>query len=293
MARWGRPGLTELQKTDLWRRWRSGEGDSEMGRALDKFPASVFGILRLHGGYTPARRVRAAVQLTLAEREEISRGLSAGWSLRSIARELSRAPSTISREVDRNGGGGRRYRANRAESKAWERAPRPQCCRLAQHGALCDRVGAKLAQDGSPEQMAGGLKRTHPDDESWQVSHETIDKTLFVQSRGTLNKERRKPLRTQRPFRQSRQHHHRGSARGQIMEGVSIHERPPEVEDRAVPGHWEGDWVAGWANTYIATLVERQSRFTLLVRVEGKTTRRVVTALIRQMKHCQRRYVGH
>ena len=184
-----------------------------MGRALGKFPASVFGILRLHGGYTPARRVRAAVQLTLAEREELSRGLSAGWSLRSIARELSRAASTISREVDRNGGR-RRYRANRAESKAWERAQRPKCCRLAQHGVLCDRVEVKLAQDGSPEPMAGWLKRTHPDDESWQVSHETIDKTLFVQPRGTLNQERRKHLRTQCPFRQSRQHHHRGSARG-------------------------------------------------------------------------------
>ena len=243
----------------------------------------MFGILRLHGGFTPAARSRAARCLTLADREEISRGLSANRSMRDIARQLSRSPSTISREVNRNGGV-RRYRANIAEEKAWERARRPKLCWLAQHGALRQVVANKLAQDWSPEQIAGWLKRTYPEDESFHVSHETIYKSLFVQSRGVLKKELQKHLRTKRPFRQSRQYNNRGARRGQIIDGVSICERPPEIEDRAVPGHWEGDLIAGSSNTHIATLVERQSRFTMLVKVEGKDTKTVVAALARQVK---------
>lgn len=283
MARLGRPGLTDSQKAELWDRWRNGEGYSDIGRALGKFPASVFGVLRLHGGYTPSHRVRAANHLTLSEREEISRGLCAGWSMRQIAHHLHRSPSTISREINRNGGI-RRYRANAADDNTWARTRRPKLCRLAQNGILRRIVANKLAQDWSPEQIAGWLKRAHPDDESLHVSHETIYKSLFVQSRGVLKKELQKHLRTKRPFRQSRQHNNRGARRGQIIDGVSISDRPAEIEDRAVPGHWEGDLIAGSLNSHIATLVERQSRFTMLVRVEGKDTKTVVAALSRQVR---------
>lgn len=283
MARLGRPGLSDGQKAEVWQRWRKGEGYSDIGRVIGKHPASVFGVLRLHGGFTPAARTRADGHLTLGDREEISRGLSAGWSLREIAHQLGRAPSTISREVGRNGGICC-YRANVADEKTWDRARRPKLCRLAQNGVLRRIVANKLAQDWSPEQIAGWLKCTYSENESLQVSHETIYKSLFVQSRGVLRKELQKHLRTKRPFRQSRQHNNRGARRGQIIDGVSISDRPPEVEDRAVPGHWEGDLIAGCANTHIATLVERQSRFTMLVRVEGKDTKAVVTALTRQVK---------
>lgn len=283
MAQRGRPGLTDGQKEEIWHRWRNGEGYSDIGRAIGKYPASVFGILRLYGGYTPAARTRAVNHLTLSDREEVSRGLSAGWSMREIARQVGRSPSTISREISRNGGA-RCYRANVAEEKAWDRARRPKPYRLAQNGTLRHIVANKLAQDGSPEQIAGWLKRKYPDDESLHVSHETIYKSLFVQARGVLKKELQKHLRTKRPFRQSRQHNNRGARRGQIMDGVSISERPPEIKDRAVPGHWEGDLIAGSSNTHIATLVERQSRFAMLVKVQGKDTKTVVAALTRQVK---------
>ena len=203
--------------------------------------------------------------------------------MREIARQLGRAPSTVSREIDRNGGRCR-YRANVADEKTWDRARRPKLCRLAQNGMLRRIVANKLAQDWSPEQISGWLKCTYSEGESLHVSHETIYKSLFVQSRGVLKKELQKHLRTKRPFRQSRQHNNRGARRGQIIDGVSISDRPPEIEDRAVPGHWEGDLIAGCANTHIATLVERQSRFTMLVRVEGKDTKTVVSALTRQVK---------
>lgn len=138
--------------------------------------------------------------------------------------------------------------------------------------------------DWSPEQISGWLKRSYPDDEPMHVSHKTIYRSLFIQSRGVLKKELQKHLRTKRPFRQSRQHNNRSAWRGQIIDGLSIIERPPEIEDRAVPGHWEGDLTAGSSNSHIATLVERQSRFTLLVKVEGKNTKTVVSALTRQVK---------
>jgi IS30 family transposase len=244
--------LTDDQKQEIWARWRKGEGYSEIGNVIDKHPASVFGVLRLHGGYTPAARIRAANHLTLAEREEISRGLSAGLSQREIARQLRRSPSTISREISRNGGM-KLYRANISEEMAWDRARRPKLCRLAQNGRLRRIVSTKLAMDWSPEQISGWLKRSYPDDELMHVSHETIYKSLFIQSRGVLKKELQKHLRTKRPFRQSRQHNNRGARRGQIIDGLSISERPPEIEDRAVPGHWEGDLIAGSSNTHIAT----------------------------------------
>lgn len=283
MARVGRPGMTDVQKDEVWRRWRHGESLSDIGRAVGKFPASIFGLLRLYGGVTPPTRHRAARVLTLAEREEISRGLAAGSSLRQIARRLNRAPSTISREVSRNTNP-QGYRANRADEIAWDRARRPKRCRLALNERLKCLVASKLALDWSPEQIAGWLKRTYLDDKSLQVSHETIYRSLFVQTRGVLKKELQKHLRTQRVFRQSRHSNIRGLRRGQIIDGVPIAHRAPEVEDRAVPGHWEGDLIAGRGNTHIATLVERHSRFTMLVKVTGKDTTTVVTALSAQVR---------
>ena len=283
MARVGRPGMTEAQKDEVWRRWRTGESLSDVGRAVGRFPASIFGLLRLHGGITPPARQRAVRALTLAEREEISRGLAAGASLRQIAQALQRAPSTISREVLRNTMS-QSYRATRAEERAWDHARRPKLCRLALNRKLRYIVSSKLALDWSPEQIAGWLKRTYPDDESLHVSHETIYRSLFIQTRGVLKKELQKHLRTQRVFRQSRHSNIRGLRRGQIIDGVPIAHRAPEVADRAVPGHWEGDLIAGRSNTHIATLVERHSRFTMLVKVTGKDTTTVVRALSAQVR---------
>mgnify|MGYP001828670838 CR=1 FL=1 len=275
--------MTDEQKQEVWCRWRNGDSLSDIGRAVQKHPASVFGVLKLHGGFMPPVRKRSAHALTLAEREEISRGLSADYSMRQIAEALNRAPSTISREIARNGGS-QRYRASQADEKAWDRARRPKRCRLAQNGQLRRIVANKLALDWSPEQVSGWLKRTYPDDESLHVSHETIYRSIFIQSRGVLKKELQKHLRTQRVFRQSRHNNIGKLRRGQIIDGVSIANRPPEIEDRAVPGHWEGDLIAGSANTHIATLVERQSRFTLLIKVNGKDTKTVVAALSKQVR---------
>jgi len=270
--------MTEAQKDEVWRRWRTGESLSDIGRAIGRFPASIFGLLRLHGGMTPPARRRAARVLTLAEREEISRGLAAGTSLRQIAQALQRAPSTISREVARNTTS-QSYRATRADERAWDRARRPKLSRLTLNRQLRYIVSSKLALDWSPEQIAGWLKRTYPDEESLHVSHETIYRSLFIQARGVLKKELQQHLRTQRVFRQSRHSNIRGLRRGHIIDGVPIAQRAPEVADRAVPGHWEGDLIAGRGNTHIATLVERHSRFTMLVKVTGKDTKTVVTAL--------------
>lgn len=283
MTRHSRHDITDDQEAELWRRWHAGETISNIGLALGKARTSVSYILRRHGGFPPPVRKRAPRALTLAEREEISRGLSAGHSMRDIARALHRAPSTISREIARNGGQ-HHYRATRADEKAWERSRRPKLCRLAQNGKLRYLVANKLALDWSPEQVSGWLKRMYPDDEALHVSHETIYKSIFVQARGVLKKELQKHLRTQRTFRQSRLSSTRGQRRGQIVDGVSIRERPAEVEDRAVPGHWEGDLIAGFANSYIATLAERHSRFTMLVKVSGKDTNTVVTALSKEVR---------
>ena len=282
MARTSRLDTTGIQKTELWKRWRSGESINEISRALAADRKAVCLVLKRHGGFTPPQRKRAPQALTLAEREEISRGLSAEHSLRQIAHALQRSPSTISREVNRNGGR-QRYRATEADKAAWKRALRPKDCRLAQDGRLRRTVATKLAADWSPEQIAGWFKCAYPDDETLRVPHETIYKSLFVQTRGVLKKELQKHLRTQRAFRQSRHSSLRGSGRGRIVDGVSITERGPEIEDRAVPGHWEGDLIAGFADSYIATLVERQSRFTMLVKVSGKDTNTVVTALSKQV----------
>jgi IS30 family transposase len=287
MARLGRPGLSDEEKAEVWKRWHEGESLSDIGRALFKHPASIFGVLRLFGGFQPAKRTRRESSLSAFEREAISRGLASGHSMRQIANELSRSPSTISREISKNGGVAR-YRAANTDAQAWDRARRPKLCELALNGRLRQIVASKLSVEWSPEEISGWLSFTFPDDESLHVSHETIYKSLFVQSRGVLKKELQAHLRTQRVFRQSRTNNTRGNARGGIIDAISIADRPPEIEDRAVPGHWEGDLISGSGNTHIATLVERQSRFTMLVKVAGKDTKSVVSALTRQVKKLPR-----
>jgi IS30 family transposase len=283
MAQRGRPGLSPEQKRELWSRWKAGESLSEIGRALGKQPGSIHGVVASNGGYVPAVRRRSPRVLTITEREEISRGLAEGASLRRIAGRLHRAPSSISREVRRHGGR-HRYRAARADERAWDRARRPKPCKLAAVPRLRELVAGKLDEEWSPEQISGWLARTYPSEHALQVSTETIYRSLFVQARGVLRKELTAHLRTRRTMRRSRQATRSGQGRGGIVDAVSIRERPAEASDRAVPGHWEGDLLAGSANTHIATLVERQSRYVMLVKVDGKDTTTVVDALAIQVQ---------
>ena len=284
MAKLGRPGgLSAAGKKELWERWRAGESISDIARALHKPPGSIHGMIEATGGFSPPERHRRRCALTPAEREEISRGLATGASLRAIAARLGRSASTVCREVNRNGGRNR-YRATRADEKAWYRARRPKRCLLSVNDRLRDLVAEKLKADWSPEQISGWLKREYPEDEAMYISHETIYRTLFVQARGALKKELLAHLRSRRLMRRSRRASTKGQPRGQIKEAVSIRERPPEAEDRAVPGHWEGDLLSGSRNTHIATLVERSSRFVMLVRVGGKDTESVAAALSEQIR---------
>lgn len=283
MAQKGRPGMSAGQKIKVWQRWSKGESLSDIGRAVGKHPGSVFGVLKLNGGIAPSKRRRSRIALTLQEREEISRGIAGGVSIRQIAVNLGRSPSTVSREIVRHGGS-KRYRAAEADTRAWDSARRPKLCQLAQVAPLRRIVAEKLSLDWSPEQIAGWLKQTFPSDESMHVSHETIYRSLFIQARGVLKKELIKHLRSGRVMRQSKYNNTKGITRGQIIDGVSIRERPSAVENRTIPGHWEGDLIAGAQNTHIATLVERQSRFTVLVKVDGKDTTTVINALSRQVK---------
>ena len=273
--------FTESEISLLFDRWERGESLNAIAREFGRFHSAVQGVLARTGGIRPPQRTRSERSLTLAEREEISRGLAAGLPFRSIAASLGRAPSTISREVKRNGGR-RGYRANEADQAAWDRAKRPKTCKLAQSPALARIVAARLMKRWSPRQIAGWLKRIHPDDLSMQVSHETIYKTLFIQARGALKKELLHHLRRSRAMRRSRHHTQKTADHGRIVDAVSIRERPPEVEDRAVPGHWEGDLLFGSNNSQIATLVERHTRYVLLVRVPSKDTKTVIRALIKQ-----------
>ncbi|NIJ48957.1 IS30 family transposase [Rhizomicrobium electricum] len=282
MERVSRIWFTPQQKAELWERWKSGQCISSIARTLGRRNKSgVYRILALNGGIVPAPRRRRQQALRLDEREEISRGLAAGLSIRQIACSLGRAPSTISREIRRNGGGPR-YRANQADRRAWDQALRPKACRLARHAPLRWRVAQKLAQQWSPEQIAGWLKRQFPTDPAMQLSHETIYRSLFVQTRGVLKKELMAHLRTKRQLRQAK-----GgvtwSGVGQIVDTVSIRERPAEAEDRAVPGHWEGDLLCGSNHSYIVTLVERASRFAMLLKVPGSDTASVVAALTKHI----------
>ena len=277
--------LSSADQAELWRRWRQGEPLNAIARALDRRRSVVQRVLAGTGGFTPVPRRRSTRVLSLAEREEISRGVAVGHSVRQIAGRLGRAPSTVCRELGRHGGR-TRYRAAPADARAWRLARRPQVCKLAAVPRLRILVAEKLQRDWSPEQIAGWLRHTFPEDERVHVSHETIYRSLFIQARGVLKHELLRHLRSQRTLRRARTATRTGQHRGQIVDAVSIRARPAEVADRAVPGHWEGDLLAGAQHSHIATLVERQSRFTMLVKVAGggKDTASVVPALARQMR---------
>ena len=271
------------QKADIWRRWKAGESLHEIGRALGKAHGSIRFLLLPRGGIPPAARRRSRRALTLGEREDISRGIASGSSMREIARQLDRAASTVSREIIRHGGRPS-YRAHEADEQAWKLALWPKPCLLALRSRLREVVASKLILDWSPEQISGWLKMHYPEDESLRVSHETIYRSLFIQARGVLKKELMDHLRSKRRMRRSRHASVNRQSGGRIVDAVSIRERPPEVEDRAVPGHWEGDLLGGAKNSYLATLVERHSRFAMLIKVPSKDTAVVVSALSRQVR---------
>ena len=272
---------TQEQQALMWDRWQQGDTLHTIARLFDRGHSAIQGILSRTGGIRPPERTRSKISLTLREREHISRSLACGQSIRSIAHELGRAPSTISREISRNAGYDN-YRAIHADEAAWERAKRPKACKLLLHPTLQRLVAKKLKANWSPKQIAGWLKRTYPNQETKNVSHETIYKTLFIQARGALKKELQAYLRTQRTMRRSRHHSIKNKGLGKITNAVSISERPASVEDRAVPGHWEGDLIAGTNNSYIATLVERHTRYVMLAKIKKKDTETVINALIKQ-----------
>lgn len=283
MERRPRIVYTEIQKALMWERWRKGDSLQRIAQLFDRNHSSVQRILAESGGIRPAKRRRSRLALTLAEREEISRAVVAGLSIRSIATFLGRAPSTVSREIKRNGGQ-ECYRASQADQAAWDRAHRPKTCKLAGNRTLAHIVAGKLQLQWSPEQIAGWLKRTYPDDESYQVSHEIIYRSLYIQARGALKKELLQHLRRTRVMRRSRHHTQKTDNHGRIMDAVSISERPATVEDRAIPGHWEGDLLFGNSTSQIATLVERHTRYVMLVKVAGKDTETVINALIKNAR---------
>lgn len=272
--------FTPGERAALWRGWKSGLTLTEIGESLNRRASSVLAVLRREGGFEPQSRLRAARSLQLGEREEISRGLAVGLPMREIARRLGRAASTVAREIDRNGGK-QGYRAADADGRAWERARRPQQCLLVRRPRLRNWVADRLQRDWSPRQIAICLERTFPDDDSMRVSHETIYRSLFLQARNVLKKELLGHLRRggfmRRPRTQS-------AGQPAIVDGISIHQRPAEVEDRAVPGHWEGDLLMGGASSQIATLVERRSRYVMLVKVDSKDTATVTTALTKKIR---------
>jgi IS30 family transposase len=278
-----RQDVSTSERTALWRLWREGVALRAIARTLGRAPGTVYNVVQPHGGIPPRVRRRAPRVLRLAEREEIACAVAAGLSLRTIGRQLGRAPSTVSREVRRHGGRAG-YRASRADAAAWEAARRPQRCRLAGDARLRRVVAARLAADWSPEQISGWLRRTYPTEATMQVSHETLYRSLFVQSRGVLRATLRRHLRRGRAMRRARGATTAGQGRGQILDAVSIRERPAAVADRAVPGHWEGDLLTGTVQSHIATLVERQSRYVMLVKLPGKDTTRVVAALTRSVR---------
>jgi IS30 family transposase len=279
----GRPGLSREQKATLWARWKAGECVADIGRALEIPATRVHHVIATAGGIVPTARRRAARALQVEEREEISRGVAAGKSARDSAMRLGRSASTVTRELSRNGGR-RVYRASQADARAWQRAHRPKPCRLATHPALRCLVADKLAADWSPQQIAAWLKQEFPADESLRVSHETIYRTLFVQARGTLKKELISHLRSVRRMRRPNGMPRSTGLRGRIVDAISIRERPAEADDRAVPGHWEGDLLCGSRNSFIATLVERHTRFVMLIRIPGKDSASVVSALAKQVR---------
>lgn len=275
--------LSHAEGQAVWRRFKTGESAREIARGLERNASSISELLNRRGGVAPMPATRGPKTLSLADREVISRGLAADRSFRQIAIDLERPTSTVSREVHRHGGRGR-YRAANADERAWRRARRPKRCRLATQPALRRQVATHLALDWSPKQIASSLKLEYPDQPELHVSHETIYRSLFIQARGVLRKELAAHLRSQRTIRRSKKAPGVPTGRGQIKDAISISERPAEVEDRAIPGHWEGDLIYGAENSYVATLVERHSRYVVLVKVEGKDTASVVSRMTRKVK---------
>lgn len=274
---------TDEQKSIMWDRWQKGDSLHDIARIFDRGHSSISRILSETGGIRPLKRIRSSLALSLAEREEISRGVASHESLRTIAYRLGRAPSTISREVNRNDGD-KQYRAAQADQATWDRARRPKRCKLAGNSTLIQTIADKLQLNWSPEQISGWLKREYPTEEHNQVSHETIYRSLYVQARGVLKKELIQYLRTQRVMRRSKHATLKRSGLGQIKDTVSISERPASVADRAIPGHWEGDLIAGSKNSYIVTLVERHSRYVMLAKISDRKSESVVSAMIKQAK---------
>ena len=274
-------GLSAIEKREVWNRWKAGQSLHEIGRAFGKEHSCIRSVLLPRGGIGPAARRRSRLALTLAEREDISRGIASGSSIREIARHVNRAASTVSREVIRHGGRPA-YRAHDADRQAWVSALRPKRCLLAMNRKLRDIVASKLILDWSPEQISGWLKSQYPNDESMRVSHETIYRSLFIQARGVLKKELMDYLRSKRHMRRSR--HASVHGHGRIIDAISIRERPAEAEDRAIPGHWEGDLLSGGKNSHMVTLVERHSRFLMLIKVPSKDTAVVVAALSKHVR---------
>lgn len=274
---------TAEQKAEIWDKYKQGESLWSIARCFDRSSSCIYGLLSPTGGIRPPERKRSRLALSLAEREEISRGIVANLSIRTIAHQLGRSPSTVSREINRNGGYAQ-YRATQADQNAWAKTRRPKYCKLANNRTLSRIVESKLKLLWSPEQIAGWLKRAYPGNESYQVSHETIYRSLFVQARGALKKELQQYLRSKRSIRRSRQSSLKGDGLGGMPGAISISERPASVEDRAVPGHWEGDLIEGSNNSCIATLVERHSRYVMLIKLDSKKTETVVSALIKQAK---------
>ena len=283
--RWARLSPQELRQ--VWMLWKRGETSAAIGQALAMSGDGVYGLVARHGGMAPRERTRAARTLSLVEREEISRGLAGRESVRDMARRLGRAPSTISREIQRHGGDSH-YRAATADKEAWRGARRPKRCVLARYPRLRRTVAVKLRADWSPQQIAAWLVTTFPDDPRMHVSHETIYRTLYVQARGALKKELVAHLRRQHPIRRSGRTSRVGHGQGQITDAVPIAARPAIVEDRAVPGHWEGDLLAGNKRSNIATLVERRSRYVLLLRLQHRDAVSVAKALTRRVRHLPR-----
>ncbi|EEB78306.1 Integrase core domain protein [marine gamma proteobacterium HTCC2148] len=287
MPRKTRLHYTDEMKSYIWDRYKAGDSVWSIARSFDRSSSSIHGYLSRTGGIRPPERKRTNRCLSLSDREEISRGIVAGLSIRTIASDLGRAPSTISREIDRNGGL-EGYRASQADQNAWDRAKRPKSCKLVLNRPLCRRVEAKLKRKWSPQQIAGWLKLEYAEDDRNQVSHETIYQSLFIQARGAFKKEFQEYLRSKRHIRRSRTSTLKDDGLGGIPDAVSIRERPAAVEDRAVPGHWEGDLIEGSNKTCIATLVERHSRYVLLAKIDKKDTETVINALIKQAKKLPR-----
>ena len=274
---------TAEQRALMWDRYQQGDSLADIARLFNRHHPSIERIIAETGGIRPPVRKRSSRCLSLSEREEISRGIATDESIRDIASGLCRAPSTISREINRNGGYDL-YRASRADKAAWERAKRPKRCKLVCNQSLSMIVARKLKAGWSPQQISGWLKREYSAGENFYVSHETIYKTLYIQARGALKKELIQCLRSRRVKRRSKHSSLKDAGQGKIVDAVTISERPASVEDRAVPGHWEGDLIAGTHNSYIATLVERHSRYVMLVKVADRKTATVITALIKQSK---------